>query len=163
MAGAFLTLDESGWRVTITGDFSSAMPSCYVDKLRRFEGAIKVLAHSGEIAGESQSTSAAEAEAETEENKNSIPDGNTGNNAADEYIFWPSSGAVTSKEIAAAWVIGESTFKQKVYAGIYPQPLEVESMRKLWDVEAVTKALLYSDVQRRRKIKIQQKQEGRDL
>jgi len=37
------------------------------------------------------------------------------------YAAWPTDGVCTSKEIAAAWVIGESTFKQKVYMGIYPK------------------------------------------
>ena len=73
----------------------------------------------------------------------------------EEFVYWPTTGTVTSKEIAAAWCIGESTWKQKVAAGApYPQPLDVESMRKLWNVAEVTKVLTMSGYQRRRVRKI---------
>ena len=149
MAGAFLAVREEGWRVTITGDFSSGpMPTGYISKLRRFDGAIRALCESEAGSGTSDE--------QNEPLKQALKEAAAAlHDTEDEYIPWPSTGTVTSKEIAAAWIIGESTWKQKVYAGEpYPQPLEVESMRKLWDVQEVTKVLSRSGVQRRRALKI---------
>ena len=136
MAGAFLAVGEFGWRVTITGNYAgSKLPTEYMDKLLRFGGAIQILCEDEPC--ESEGIDSLEVLAK----KADLNEG---------YVPWPVSGTVTSKEIAEAWVIGESTFKQKVYQKIYPQPLDVASMRKLWDVETVTKALKFSNVQRRR-------------
>lgn len=133
MAGATLIVEESQWRITLSGELGAdPMPLSYIEKLIRYENAIEALAAGtpDPIAGTGAPAAATE--------------------VVDEYVYWPETGTVTSKEIAAAWVIGESTWKQKVAQGPYPKPLEVDSMRKLWDVEAVTKALKYSGVQRRR-------------
>ena len=129
-----LTVEESQWRITLSGELGSGpLPLSYIEKLIKYDTAIQALASAG-----LPDIHTAEAAPEPEE----------------EFVYWPSTGTVTSKEIAAAWVIGESTWKQKVSQGIYPQPLEVESMKKLWDVQAATKALTYSGVQRRRVRKI---------
>lgn len=132
-----LTVEESQWRITLSGELGSGpLPLSYIEKLVKYDTAIQALASAG-----LPNLQTAEAAPEPEE----------------EFVYWPSTGTVTSKEIAAAWVIGESTWKQKVYDGPYPKPLEVESMKKLWDVQAVTKALTYSGVQRRRVIEICEK------
>lgn len=129
-----LTVEESKWRITLSGELGSdPLPLSYIENLIKYENAIQALSGSG--LPELQPTE-------------SIPE------PEEEFVYWPNSGTVTSKEIAAAWVIGESTWKQKVSQGIYPQPLEVESMKKLWDVPLATKALVYSGVQRRRVRKI---------
>ena len=146
MAGAFLAVGDEGWRVTITGDFNSGpLPTGYIDKLRRFEGAICAFCESDTECGDKRAEPIARIATEIAAALNE---------PEDEFVPWPTTGTVTSKEIAAAWVIGESTWKQKVRDGIYPEPLEVESMRKLWDVPTATKALTYSGVQRRRVRKI---------
>lgn len=149
MAGAYLAVGDTSWRVTITGGFDSgALPSGYLENIRRFEEAIKAISNGVAISRKKEADQPDFADIKgTSDNQ-----GNVTVDTAEEYMPWPSTGNVTSKEIASAWIIGESTFKQKVYAGIYPQPLDVESMRKLWDVQAVTKALVNSNVQRRRKI-----------
>ena len=137
-----LTVEESKWRITLSGELGSdPLPLSYIENLIKYENAIQALSGSG--LPELQATE-------------SIPE------PEEEFVYWPSTGTVTSKEIAAAWVIGESTWKQKVYDGIYPQPLDVESMKKLWDVQAVTKALTYSGVQRRRVRKIGVEEEETD-
>lgn len=129
-----LTVEESKWRITLSGELGSdPLPLSYIENLIKYENAIQALSGSG--LPELQATE-------------SIPE------PEEEFVYWPNSGTVTSKEIAAAWVIGESTWKQKVSQGIYPQPLEVESMKKLWDVPLATRALVYSGVQRRRVRKI---------
>ena len=129
-----LTVEESKWRITLSGELGSdPLPLSYIENLIKYENAIQALAGSG--LPELQATE-------------SIPE------PEEEFVYWPTTGTVTSKEIAAAWVIGESTWKQKVFQGIYPQPLEVESMKKLWDVPLATRALVYSGVQRRRVRKI---------
>jgi len=129
-----LTVEESKWRITLSGELGSdPLPLSYIEKLIKYENAIQALSRSG-----LPDLQATEATPEPEE----------------EFVYWPTSGTVTSKEIAAAWVIGESTWKQKVSQGIYPQSLEVESMKKLWNVPLATKALIYSGVQRRRIRKI---------
>ena len=128
------TVEESKWRITLSGELGSdPLPLSYIENLIKYENAIQALSGSG--LPELQATE-------------SIPE------PEEEFVYWPNSGTVTSKEIAAAWVIGESTWKQKVSQGIYPQPLEVESMKKLWDVPLATRALVYSGVQRRRVRKI---------
>lgn len=128
-----LTVEESQWRITLSGELGSGpLPLSYIEKLVKYDTAIQALASAG--LPEPQATE-------------SIPE--------EEFVYWPSTGTVTSKEIAAAWVIGESTWKQKVAAGApYPQPLDVESMRKLWNVAEVTKVLTMSGYQRRRVRKI---------
>lgn len=133
MATTF-TVEESKWRITLSGELGSdPLPLSYIENLIKYENAIQALSGSG--LPELQATE-------------SIPE------PEEEFVYWPTTGTVTSKEIAAAWVIGESTWKQKVSQGIYPQPLEVESMKKLWDVPLATRALVYSGVQRRRVRKI---------
>ena len=128
------TVEESKWRITLSGELGSdPLPLSYIENLIKYENAIQALSGSG--LPELQATE-------------SIPE------PEEEFVYWPTTGTVTSKEIAAAWVIGESTWKQKVSQGIYPQPLEVESMKKLWDVPLATRALVYSGVQRRRVRKI---------
>jgi hypothetical protein len=128
-----LTVEESKWRITLSGELGSdPLPLSYIENLIKYENAIQALA--GSFPDPTAEQLAANIEPESEE----------------EFVYWPTTGTVTSKEIAAAWVIGESTWKQKVSQGIYPQPLEVESMKKLWDVPLATKALTYSGVQRRR-------------
>ena len=138
-----LTVEESKWRITLSGELGSdPLPLSYIENLIKYENAIQALSGSG--LPELQATE-------------SIPEpGGVCLLAHDreEFVYWPTTGTVTSKEIAAAWVIGESTWKQKVFQGIYPQPLEVESMKKLWDVPLATRALVYSGVQRRRVRKI---------
>ena len=132
-----LTVEESKWRITLSGELGSdPLPLSYIENLIKYENAIQALSRS--VPDPTAEQPAANIEPEPEE----------------EFVYWPNSGTVTSKEIAAAWVIGESTWKQKVSQGIYPQPLEVESMKKLWDVPLATKALVYSGVQRRRVRKI---------
>ena len=132
-----LTVEESKWRITLSGELGSdPLPLSYIENLIKYENAIQAL--SGSFPDPTAEQPAVNIEPEPEE----------------EFVYWPNSGTVTSKEIAAAWVIGESTWKQKVSQGIYPQPLEVESMKKLWDVPLATKALAYSGVQRRRVRKI---------
>ena len=133
-----LTVEESKWRITLSGELGSdPLPLSYIENLIKYENAIQAL--SGSFPDPTAEQPAVNIEPEPEE----------------EFVYWPNSGTVTSKEIAAAWIIGESTWKQKVYAGEpYPQPLEVESMRKLWDVQEVTKVLSRSGVQRRRALKI---------
>ena len=128
-----LTVEESKWRITLSGELGSdPLPLSYIENLIKYENAIQALAGSG--LPEPQATE-------------SIPE--------EEFVYWPTTGTVTSKEIAAAWCIGESTWKQKVAAGApYPQPLDVESMRKLWNVAEVTKVLTMSGYQRRRVRKI---------
>lgn len=130
-----LTVEESQWRITLSGELGSGpLPLSYIEKLVKYDTAIQALASAG-----LPNLQTAEAAPEPEE----------------EFVYWPSTGTVTSKEIAAAWVIGESTWKQKVAAGApYPQPLDVESMRKLWNVAEVTKVLTMSGYQRRRVRKI---------
>lgn len=130
-----LTVEESKWRITLSGELGSdPLPLSYIENLIKYENAIQALAGSG--LPEPQATE-------------SIPE------PEEEFVYWPTTGTVTSKEIAAAWVIGESTWKQKVAAGApYPQPLDVESMRKLWNVAEVTKVLTMSGYQRRRVRKI---------
>ena len=129
-----LTVEESKWRITLSGELGSdPLPLSYIENLIKYENAIQALSGSG--LPEPQATE-------------SIPE------PEEEFVYWPTTGTVTSKEIAAAWVIGESTWKQKVSQGVYPQPLEVESMKKLWDVPLATRALVYSGVQRRRVRKI---------
>ena len=132
-----LTVEESKWRITLSGELGSdPLPLSYIENLIKYENAIQALA--GSFPEPTAEQPAANIEPEPEE----------------EFVYWPTTGTVTSKEIAAAWVIGESTWKQKVSQGIYPQPLEVESMKKLWDVPLATRALVYSGVQRRRVRKI---------
>lgn len=132
-----LTVEESKWRITLSGELGSdPLPLSYIENLIKYENAIQALA--GSFPDPTAEQPAANIEPESEE----------------EFVYWPTTGTVTSKEIAAAWVIGESTWKQKVFQGIYPQPLEVESMKKLWDVPLATRALVYSGVQRRRVRKI---------
>lgn len=132
-----LTVEESKWQITLSGELGSdPLPLSYIENLIKYENAIQAL--SGSVPEPTAEQPAANIEPEPE----------------DEFVYWPTTGTVTSKEIAAAWVIGESTWKQKVSQGIYPQPLEVESMKKLWDVPLATRALVYSGVQRRRVRKI---------
>ena len=132
-----LTVEESKWRITLSGELGSdPLPLSYIENLIKYENAIQALA--GSFPDPTAEQPAVNIEPEPEE----------------EFVYWPTTGTVTSKEIAAAWVIGESTWKQKVSQGIYPQPLEVESMKKLWDVPLATRALVYSGVQRRRVRKI---------
>ena len=149
MAGAYLAVGDSSWRVTITGSFDSGpLPSGYIENIRRFEEAIKAITHGGATSHKIDEKRPDNADAE------SITDSSEdiATETVEEFMPWPNTGNVTSKEIATAWIIGESTFKQKVYQGIYPKQLDVESMRNLWDVKAVTKALVSSNVQRRRKL-----------
>ena len=133
-----LTVEESKWRITLSGELGSdPLPLSYIENLIKYENAIQAL--SGSFPDPTAEQPAVNIEPEPEE----------------EFVYWPTTGTVTSKEIAAAWCIGESTWKQKVAAGApYPQPLDVESMRKLWNVAEVTKVLTMSGYQRRRVRKI---------
>ena len=133
-----LTVEESKWRITLSGELGSdPLPLSYIENLIKYENAIQAL--SGSFLDPTAEQPAVNIEPEPEE----------------EFVYWPTTGTVTSKEIAAAWCIGESTWKQKVAAGApYPQPLDVESMRKLWNVAETTKVLTMSGYQRRRVRKI---------
>lgn len=142
MAGAYLAVGDSGWRIMITGNFDSgALPSGYIDKLQRFEGAIKVLAGDP---GKSERHNEREVCLE-------IPEGGDREATVTEDTVvknpliptgWPESGTVTLREITTAWKIGASTFRNKVSMGIYPEPVDAGTLANQWSAAEVMGAIL---------------------